>query len=79
MLACDGALIDKATATKSESTTTKCPFTVEQTDEDKDGNCPPLEGEDEVGFTTTETGSETDSTGSTDDAGPSIPDLPKQP
>lgn len=39
---CDAALIDKTTATKSEGTTPKCPFTVEQSDEDKDGNCPPL-------------------------------------
>lgn len=73
---CDTAIIDKVTATKDEGTTIKCLFSDGDIDDDPD--CPPV-GEDEVGFTTDDEASGTD-TGETDEGGVvTIPDLPKQP
>ncbi len=70
---CATAVINKASVDKGQATD-KCLFADGDIDDDPD--CPPS-GEDEVGFTTTDEGTDT---GETDDGGVvQIPDLPKQP
>lgn len=76
-LPCDTATLDVPTAVKDDETSSSCDFVVEYTDEDKDGVCPPLDGVDEVGYTTDSDSTEDSDSGS--DTGVLIPDLPKQP